>query len=64
MNFNDDRDRLLDKLSKLPELKELLQDKLGEERLVQEENAERAVLPYGGPPAHKGDTWRTRGHAE
>ena len=58
MTFEDERDRLLGKLAKIPDLEALLKSSTIGERLVSDEEAERAVLPYGGPPARRGNVWK------
>ena len=58
MKFDNERDWLLDRLTKIPALGTLLKDSTIEESLVLDDEPERVVLPYGGSPTHRGDAWK------
>ena len=58
MKFDKERDRLLDRLAKIPSLEILLKDIEIEEPLTLDGESERVVLPYGGSPMPRSDAWK------
>lgn len=58
MKFDNERDRLLDRLAKIPSLGTLLKDIEIEEPLTLDDEPERVVLPYGGSPMPRGTAWK------
>ena len=63
MTFEDERDQLLEKLAKIPDLEALLKSGSIGDHLVAEDEATRAVLPYGGPAVHRGSAWKMTNNA-